>query len=104
MPVGEVPEAADAHEALREDVKEESTQEPLCGQCFHTFYASMCPVSPAEGHLTIRKGDQAVVGNGYSMGVAAKVAENMLGAAEWPFDVQDPLLAVEFADEGMKSL
>ena len=45
-----------------------------------------------------------MVGNGYSMGVAAEIAEDIFRSAEWPLDVEDPVLAVEFADEGMKKL
>jgi hypothetical protein len=64
----------------------------------------MGPVSPAEGNVSIHKGDQAMVGNGYSMSVAAEIAENILRAAEWPLAVDDPVLTVEFSDEGTKSL
>jgi hypothetical protein len=64
----------------------------------------MSPVSPAEGNLSIFERDQAVVGNGHSMRVTAEIAEYMLRAPEWPFDVKDPVLAIEFADEGVKGL
>ena len=64
----------------------------------------MGSVSPAEGNLSVRKRDQAMLGNGYSMAVAPEIAKNKLRAAEWPFDVENPVLAVEFADEGTKSL
>ena len=38
------------------------------------------------------------------MGVAAEITENIFRAAEWPFAVDDPVVAEEFGDEGMKSL
>ena len=44
-----------------------------------------------------------MVGNGHSVCVAAEISENILGAAEWRFAVHDPVLTVEFTDEGMKS-
>jgi hypothetical protein len=101
-PIGKASEVPDAHELLGEEMKEETTQEFLCGYCHHAFYASMGPVSPAEGNLSIHKGDQAMVGNGYSMCVAAEIAENIFRTAEWPLAVDDPVVAVEFADEGTK--
>jgi len=104
VPVGEVPEVPDADKPLREDVKEETAQELIRGQWHHAFYASMSPVSPAEGNFSILERDEAMVGNGHSMRVAAEIAENMLWAAEGPFDMQDPVLAIEFADKGVKSL
>ena len=104
MPVCQVSEVPDTHETLRQQMKQKAAQELLCGQCHHAFYVSMGPVSPPEGNLPIHKGDQAMVGNGHSMGVAAEIPENIFRAAEGPFAVHDPVVGIESADEGVKSL
>jgi hypothetical protein len=33
-----------------------------------------------------------MVGDGYAMGIAGQVVENMFGAAEWGLGVDDPVL------------
>ncbi len=103
-PAGKVSEVPNAHEPLREDVQEETTQELLYRKCHHAFNASMGPVSPAEGDRSIHQRDQAMVGYGDSMGVAAEIFEDLFRPAERAFAVHNPVLTVEFADEGTKGL
>src|SRR3974377_2098256 len=64
----------------------------------------MRTVSPGECHFSILEGNQAMVGNGHSMGVAAEIFENLFRPAEWAFAVNHPIIAVEVTDEGMKRL
>ena len=64
----------------------------------------MRTVSPGEGNFSILERNQAMVGNGHSMGVAAEIFENLLRPAEWAFAVNHPIVAVEVANEGMKGL
>jgi len=64
----------------------------------------MGPVSPGECNFSVLERDQAMVGNGHSMGVAAEIFENLLWPAEWAFAVNNPMVAVEVANEGMKGL
>ena len=64
----------------------------------------MRAISPGECHFSILERDQAMVGNGHSMSIAAEIFENLLRPAEWAFAVNDPLVAVEVTDEGMKGL
>ena len=49
-------------------------------------------VAPAEGHLIIFKGSEAVIRDGDSMRVTAEIAEGMLSAAKGPFAIDNPLL------------
>ena len=104
MPIGEESEVADAHETFREQVKQKAAQELLCGQCHIALHVSMRTVSPAEGNLSILERDQAMVGNGHSMCVAAEIFENMFRAAEWALAVDDPIFTVEVVNEGIKRL
>ncbi len=37
-------------------------------------------VAPTEGDLSVGEGDQAMVGDGHAMGVAAQILEDIFGA------------------------
>ena len=64
----------------------------------------MRTVSPGERNFSVLERDQAMVGNGHSMSVATEILENLHRPAEWAFAVNDPMVAVEIANEGMKRL
>ena len=53
-------------------------------------------IAPTKSDLAIGKGDQAMVGDGHAMGVAAQILQHILGAAEGTFQVDDPVLSVEW--------
>jgi hypothetical protein len=56
-------------------------------------------VSPAEGEAIVLKGHETMVGDGYAMGVARQVVENMFGTAEGWLGVNDPVLLTELPEE-----
>jgi hypothetical protein len=56
-------------------------------------------VSPAEGDAIVFKGNEPVVGDGYSMGIAGQVVEDMLGAAEGWLGIDDPVLLAKLPEE-----
>src|SRR5262249_33985425 len=57
-------------------------------------------VAPAKSDLAIGEGDQAMVGDGHAMGVAAQILQHVCGAAEGMFQVDDPVLSVEWPQPG----
>ena len=67
---------ADAHETLGQYVLEESPQELGRRDSHLLLLASMRIILPQKGHLTIRNGDDAVIGDGHTVGVAGQVAED----------------------------
>jgi hypothetical protein len=85
-------------------MKQKAAQELLCGQFHIALHVSMRPVSPGECNISILKRDQAMVGNGHSMCVAAEIFKNMFRTAEWALAVDDPVIAIEIANEGIKRL
>ncbi len=103
VPIGEVSKVPDAHETLREEVKQKAA-ELICLERHGKFPIAMRAVPPAEDDLSVGKGNQAVIGDRHSMGVAAEIAENILGATEGPFAVDNPVVAEQFADKGAKRL
>ena len=58
----------------------------------------MRPVSPGECNFFVLERDQAMVGNGHSMRVAAEIFEDLLRPAKWLFAVNDPMVAVEVSE------
>lgn len=103
-PIGKKAEVSDADETLWQQVQQETTQELICRERHRPLSVAVGAVSPAEGDVAIRKGNQAMVGNGHSMGIAAEIAENIFRAAEGPFAVDDPLMAEQLTNKGVECL
>ena len=97
--VGEEAEVADADQSFGQNVKKKSTQE-LIGRNGHDLVlAAVSIVSPAEGDAIVLEGHETMVGDGYSMGVAGQVVENVLGSAEGWLGVDHPVLLAELPEE-----
>ena len=47
--------------------------------------------------MVVLEGDEAMVGDGDAMGVAAEIAEDVMGAAEGWFGIDDPWLTEQGA-------
>jgi len=92
LPVGEEAEVADADEAAWHEVQQEAAQELVCGQAHDALPVAMRGVSPAEADLAVSEGDQPAVGDADAMGVGAEVAQRVLGSAEGPLGVDDPVV------------
>jgi hypothetical protein len=85
-------------------MKQKAAQELLSRQSHFFLYVSMRPISPGECHFSILKRDQAMVGYSHSMGIVAELFEDMFGTAEWALAMDDPIVAIEIANEAFKHL
>ena len=83
----------DAHEAFREDVQQEAAQELIERQSHQLLFVVVSGITPTERDLAFSKGDEAMVGDGHAMGVAAQIVEHMFVAAERSFGVHHPVLS-----------
>ena len=61
-------------------------------------------ITPAKSDLTIDEGDQAMVGYGHAMSVAAQILQHILGATEGAFQVDHPVLSKQRPQPGGKDL
>src|SRR5260370_17145296 len=52
-------------------------------------------IARAESAWAIAEGDQAVVGHGHAMSVAAEIVHHVLGATEGTFQVHHPILSIK---------
>ena len=89
----------DAYEALWKQMQQKAAQKFLCGQWQFFLHVSMRAISPGECHFSILERNQAMVGNGHSMRVAAEIFKNLLRSAERAFAINNPMGAVEVANE-----
>jgi hypothetical protein len=92
--IGQEAVVANALEALGQDMEQESTDE-LFGIQVHGFdLTAMAIVFPVELNPAIIDADQAMVGNGYAMGVAADIIEHLLWSGERRLGVDYPFAII----------
>jgi len=61
-------------------------------------------IAPTKGDLAVVERKQSVVRDGYAMGVAAKVVQYVVGAAERWFGVGDPIFPKQRPEPGGEDL
>ena len=101
---GHEPIVTDADEARGQDVQEEATDELLGADGDGSMCTRGTVVAGAEGHLVIHAAEEPLVGDGHPMGIAAEVAECLLGSIEGSLGVDAPFFASEFSQEPMEGL
>ena len=97
IPVGEESEVADADEAGRQQMEQESAQELIYGQSHEPLLVAMCRIAPAESDVAIGESDEPGVGDGDAMGVCAEIAQHVFGSAEGALGVNDPVMTEQYA-------
>lgn len=102
--IGKKTEVSNANEARRKQVEQEAAQKLIHRKGHRSLSIAVRGVPPTEGDVVVGQREESMVGDGNSMCIAAEVAQNMLGTAEGPFTVDDPIVAVELPDERMESL
>ena len=90
---------SDANQAAGQDVQQKAAQELMSGDGHDLFLASVSVVSPAEGDAISIQGHEAMVGDGYTMGIAGQIVKHMFGAAEWWLGIDHPVLAEQLPEE-----
>ena len=93
--VGQEAVVADALEAGRNDVLEEAADELLGGDGHHLGFAGVAVILPLEGDLAVFQGQQAPVGDGHAVGVAAEILQHVLRSAKGGLGVDHPFLVLE---------
>jgi hypothetical protein len=98
--IGEEAEVADTDETLGEQVQQETPQELIERNGHQLLFIVVSRISPTKGDLTVGQGDQAMVGDGDTVGVTAEILEHILGAAEGWLGVDDPVFAKQRSQPG----
>ena len=84
-------------------MEQEAAQELVDREGHQTLLVLVSGVSPAEGDLAIRQGNEAMVGDGDTVRVAAEVVDNMLRSPEGRFAVDDPIVVEQLPEKGGES-
>jgi hypothetical protein len=93
--IGQQAIVADAHEAGRQDMEEKAT-EKLRRWEFHHFGGSASGVvGVAKPHDPVPHEDQARIGDGDAMSVAAEILQYLLGTTPRRFGVDHPGFGIE---------
>ena len=85
-------EVTDAHEAIRQDVKQEAADKFLGLKSHRLFLIPVSAISIAQGDLAVLDVEDAVIGESDAVGVAAEVIEHGLWRTERLFGVDHPAL------------
>ena len=64
----------------------------------------MSVIAPTERDGCVVGADQAAVGDGDAVGVAAEIGQDMLGRTEWWLGKDDPVLATKLTDQCCKGV
>lgn len=86
---------ADANEAVRKDVQQESSQELVNGQCHLALLVAVRVILPAERNVAIGKVKQAVIGNRDAVRIASQIMQDMLWPSEGPLGIDHPVPSEE---------
>lgn len=95
---------ADAMEAIGQAVQEEAADELMRGERHERGRVAVTIIAPAEGHAGLVGADQAAVGDGYPVGVAAEIGEDMLGRAERLLGIDNPVFATKRPDRSCEGM
>jgi hypothetical protein len=85
-------------------VQKETAQELLGRQSHALFLIAMSVILPEEGDLVVVQGQEAVVADGDTMGVAGQISQHVVWAPKRPLGIDDPLLAKKWPQECVKGL
>ena len=85
-------------------MEQEAAQELVDREGHQTLLVLVSGVSPTKGDLVLLEGDEAVIGDGDAMRVAAQVMEDMLGSTEGRLAVDDPIVVEQLPEKGGESL
>jgi hypothetical protein len=81
-------------------MEQEAAQELLRIERHPSLLIPVGIILPAKGNPVPVEGYEAVVGDGYAMGIAGEIAEHMMRTAEWGLAVDDPVLTEQGTQEG----
>src|SRR5262249_13222883 len=97
-------EVANPHESFGENVEKEAPLKLESGQGHYLLLATMGVILPSEGDSLSIEGDQAMIGNGNTMGIAAQVAQHVHGAAEGWSGVDHPVFIYRENGSGSRTV
>jgi hypothetical protein len=97
--IGHHAEVADANESLRQDMKQESSDELVSRDGHRSHLVAAGVISPPEGNAFAIEGDESVVGDGDTMSITTEIADDLFRPAEGGFGINNPILTKQRSEE-----
>ena len=88
--------------AAWQDMQQKATQEFIGMQSEKSLLIVVSGIAPAECDLVILQANEPVIGNGYAMGVGAKVTKHLVRAPERCSAIDHPAGTIKLADQTPK--
>jgi hypothetical protein len=85
-------------------VDQESAQKVIGGNGHDPLLAAVRIVFPAKRNSIILEGDESMVRDRDTMGIARQIVQNVLGAAEGRLGVDDPVLLEKLSEKSAKTM
>src|SRR5258707_14362849 len=95
---------ANADEPFGQHMEEEPSDKLVRRQPHHLGTMVIRIILPAERHLAVLQRQQARIGKGHAVGIAAEIAKYLLGSAEGSLGVDDPVFTVQGIEPTAKDL
>lgn len=91
-PICKPAEIANTGQALGQSVLQEAEQKLLAGKSLRALLIVMSIILPSESHVRLVNRDDSMIGNSNPMRVAGEILQDVFGATEWRFGIDDPIL------------
>ena len=76
---------ADSHEALRQDMQQESADELAGREGHRALFIAVRIIPPTERDLIAVEGEQSMIGDRHAVCITAEIAKNLLGSTKRGF-------------------
>lgn len=104
MTVGHEAVVADLHEARRQDVQQEATDELRRLHGHRALPIAMRVVFPREGDLAVLERQKSSIGDRHAVGITGQVLQHRPRAAEGPFRLDHPVVPDRLIQEAFHRL
>ena len=83
-------------------MQQEPSDKFICLELHGLFTAIVGIISPEKRNIAIPVGRDAIIADRDPVGISAEVLKYPLGATEWRFAIDNPLLVIELFSEGFE--
>jgi hypothetical protein len=89
---GEIAEVADADKASGQHVLAKAAQELDSGESHDALFIATSIVSPSEAHAVTIEAKQALIADGYAVGIAAEIAQHVARFTKSGLGINHPVM------------
>lgn len=93
----------DSDKSLWEDVEEKAPHKLLHVEYHHFSFVVVLAIAIAEMDLSVFHFEEAVIADRDSMGILAKIIDDLFRASEWFFGINDPGFSRRFNEKTLES-